>query len=213
MSAQLALTAATVVYWMDWRRAQDLWPASRDAVFHRAEWSRTFLSILAHADPRHLLSNSLLFFVFALLLAGYFGPLAFPIAPLAVAPVITALTVYAYSPDANLIGASGMVNAMVGEWLVLYWLTARNLRGRLRTMRALGFALMTLVPETIDPERSDLAHAIGFALGVAIGFPVFWTLKSSLRADETWGAEETPDGPLIGALASSEGSEGKKGAD
>lgn len=184
--ATAALFAGTVAFWLDAGGAQHLWPATRAALYERGEWLRAPLSALAHADPRHFLSNAFLFFVFALLLNGYFGALAFPILPALLAPAIMALTVRAYAPETQLIGASGAVNAMIGQWVALYWLTARHLRLRLRTLRAIGFSAAILIPGAVEPEVSNLAHAIGFAIGLATGALLFAAAMRRIRADEQW---------------------------
>lgn len=134
-----------------------------------SEWWRFLIALFAHGDFDHLSHNLPPFVLFAWLLRGYFGPWAFPWLALIAGIAANIATVYSYSvsddgPSA-LLGASGMVYAMVGMWLVLYMAfdTRRSLKDR--SLRAIGFALALFFPKTFEPRVSYMAHLSGFAIG------------------------------------------------
>src|SRR6266404_6300352 len=75
----LALLFGGLVYWSDKWNADSWMAASRLAVYGNHEWWRAWTTLFVHADAKHLLSNSLLFFILGSFLFGYFGWIAFPI--------------------------------------------------------------------------------------------------------------------------------------
>ncbi len=72
-------------------------------------------------------------------------------------------------PQTQLIGASGMVYAMVAMWLVVYMNFETHYPFRTRLMRAVGFTLVVMIPTTYQKNVSYLAHGMGFGLGILFG--------------------------------------------
>jgi rhomboid protease GluP len=178
------LCVVSAVYWADLGGLGDSLPASGGDVLSRGEYWRLLTCLGVHADGRHLLANAALFGILAYLLRGYFGPVAFPLLPVLMGAATTALTLPAYRPDTQLVGASGMVYAMAGFWLVLYLLVERRLRPAKRVLRATGFALVVLAPTVLEPRVSYRAHAIGFVLGTLVGAAFFALRRERIREAE-----------------------------
>lgn len=145
-----------------------LW-ASGEAVFGHGEYWRLVTSLLTHADIVHLLTNALFFLVFGWLLRAYFGILVFPVASFVIGVVTTLLTIALYEPHMQLVGASGMVYGMAALWLVFYLRYDTDHYPSMRILRAVGFVMIMLLPTTLHPTVSYLAHAIGFGIGIATG--------------------------------------------
>ncbi|MBX3039633.1 MAG: rhomboid family intramembrane serine protease [Bdellovibrionaceae bacterium] len=161
--------------------------ANRVAIFHDREWWRLWTALFAHSDLGHILSNAGLFFVFGLLLSGYFGLFLFPTMALAFGGLTNLLVVGTSSPEMHLIGMSGVVYWMGGVWLTLYFLLSRHLSLTQRTLRSFGVALMIFMPgEAFNPSISYKAHAVGFCLGVIFAFFYFMVHRSSFRAAERY---------------------------
>lgn len=146
--------------------------ASGAAVFGRGEVWRLFTALLAHGDLGHLASNLLPFLFYGWMLQSYFGLWVFPLLALVAGLVSNAVTIALYPPQLQLLGASGMIYGMVALWLVLYLRFDSQRRMPQRVARAVGFALLMLMPTTYEPQVSYLAHASGFAAGLAGGFIV-----------------------------------------
>ncbi len=182
-SASLLLLGS-LVYWTDASGLARFLPASREAVFGKSEYWRPFTSIVAHADFQHFAMNAIVFGLLAFLLYGYYGALVFPVLSLANGALTTALSLTTYEPDMHLVGASGVVYWMAGFWLSLYLLVERRVTLGKRMVRALGFALVVLIPATLEAQVSYRTHAIGFGLGVAVGLAYFAARKPALRAAE-----------------------------
>jgi rhomboid protease GluP len=145
-----------------------LW-ASGETVFGQYEYWRLVTSLLTHADIVHLLTNALFFLVFGWLLRAYFGILVFPVASFAIGVATTLLTIALYEPHMQLVGASGMVYGMAALWLVFYIRYDTDHYPSMRILRAVGFVMFMLLPTTLHPTVSYLAHAIGFGIGIAAG--------------------------------------------
>ncbi len=180
----LLLLLGSLVYWTNAAGLARFLPASREAVFGRSEYFRLVTSILAHADFEHFAANALVFGLLAFLLYGYYGALVFPVLSLANGALTAALSLATYEPDTNLVGASGVVYWMFGFWLSLYFFVERRVGIGKRTLRAVGFSLIVLIPTVLEPEVSYRAHAIGFGLGVTFGLAYFAARKPALRAAE-----------------------------
>jgi len=178
------LGVVSAIYWGDVGGLRDALPASGGDVLLRGEYWRLFTCLGVHADGRHLLANAALFGILAYLLRGYFGVVAFPLLPVLMGGVTTALTLPVYRPDTQLVGASGMVYAMAGFWLVLYLLVERRVGPGKRLVRATGFALIVLAPTVLEPQVSYRAHAIGFAVGTLAGAAFFAVRRDRIREAE-----------------------------
>lgn len=178
------LAAVSIVYWTDALGLAVLLPASRESVFERSEYWRLLTSLFTHADVEHLVSNGIVFGLLAFLLFGYYGPLVYPVAVLGLAAIVTGVSLVTYPPSTILVGASGAVYLMTAFWLVLYLLIERGTGVKKRFVRAVGFALITLLPASYEPEVSYRTHAIGFAAGLVSGLLYFWRRKEDLRRAE-----------------------------
>ncbi len=180
-----ALFCGSLVYWTNAGGLALSLPASREGVYERSEYSRLFTSLLVHADFQHLAANALVFGLLAFLLYGYYGALVYPLLALAIGGVLTtALSLTTYPEDTLLLGASGVVYWMAGFWLSLYLLVERRVSAGKRVVRAVGFAIVVLLPATLEPRVSYRTHAIGFGLGVAMGLAYFAVRETSLRESE-----------------------------
>src|SRR5438105_9969833 len=74
----LSLFIGSILFWSGTWHADEWMAASRGEVFGHHQWWRAWTTLFVHADPRHLISNSLLFFVLGSFVFGYFGWMAFP---------------------------------------------------------------------------------------------------------------------------------------
>ncbi len=141
--------------------------ASRGTVFNEHQYWRLFTALFAHADLEHLFSNTPLFLIFGLFLYEYFGFTLFPVVSLLIGAASNAVTLYFYPETVRLIGASGMIYGMASMWLVLYIYHDTDRTMTVRILRAIGFALIVLFPETYNPSTSYLAHGAGFVIGIS----------------------------------------------
>ena len=154
----------------------DFFYVSRESIIKSHEYWRLFTALLGHGDMMHLLHNAPVYLFFAWILQGYFGLFASVVLPLVVGVVSNAVAVYFYDDHIKLLGASGMIFGMVGLWLVLYVHFDQGNWWVKRVMRAIGFSLMVLFPQTYDPKVSYLAHLSGFLAGILLGrlfLPIF----------------------------------------
>ncbi len=168
--------------WMGWIPDGS---ATHKAVFHESQYWRLLSSLLVHSDLRHLLSNSLLLFVFAYLLNGYFGWILFPLYIGLFSLVANAVTLWTYPAEIHLLGASGAVYLMSGCWLSLFFLIERRYTIANRLLRCAGFSLLVLGPTSFDPQISYRAHAIGLMLGLPLGTLYFFLKRDHFRSFET----------------------------
>ena len=147
----------------------DLLWVSGSSLYGLHEFWRPLTALCVHSGPGHLLSNAIMFFVFGWALKAYFGYSVFPVLSFGIGVITNVITVYLYSPEIRLIGASGMIYGMAALWLV-YFIKFDHHTFPVRVMRAAGFVLVMLIPSTIEPQVSYLAHGIGFIAGAAAGF-------------------------------------------
>lgn len=181
----LALVLGCTVYWTNWLGAGEWMSASAGDVFARHQYWRLWTTLFAHGDLKHLLSNTLLFYVLGYFLNAYFGGKVFPLAAFMMGGLINAFALRTYAPDTNLIGASGVVFWMGGAWLALYTLINTKLSLGQRTMRAIGVTLALFFPaEAFDPQVSYRTHMIGLALGIAWGLIYYYWRRQEFRAAE-----------------------------
>lgn len=153
-----------------WTSSSDYLIASARLVFSDGQYLRLLTSLFVHADFLHLLSNSLLFIVFATLLHSYFGSFAFPLLSLLGGVLTNMIALLTYPENTRLLGASGMIFLMAGLWLGLFLKNSSYLKISHRFMRFLAFFLIVLVPTTFSPEVSYRSHYIGLFLGFLLSF-------------------------------------------
>ena len=179
----LFLALACAIYWANLLDAGRWMPATGADVYEKKELWRLWTTVLAHADLKHLLSNSFLFYVLGYFLSGYFGALVFPWTALLMGGVINAVSLATYPPGMQLIGASGVVFWMGGAWLALYALIDVKTTRTARAVRAIGVMLALFFPsEAFDPEISYRTHMLGLALGALWGFGYYFWRRREFRA-------------------------------
>jgi rhomboid protease GluP len=167
----MILFLGSMIYFEDILQARTWMPASYESVFVQHHLSGVWTTLFAHANVKHLLSNSFLFFILGVFLNHYFGLLLFPIMAFVFGGVVNLIVLSHMPPEAHLIGASGIVYWMGGAWLVLYTMidVRRSLLQRL--IRSVGVGLVLFMPaEAFDEAISYRAHFVGFILGVIFGF-------------------------------------------
>ena len=155
-------------------------------VFSDKEYWRVFSAVLIHADLQHFLSNGAALIVLGYLLYGWFGFLIYPLGAWLLAGLVNFLALLTYSPEVQLVGASGMVYLMAAFWLTNYVLIQRQITLTRRILRSSGVTLVTLFPTTFQPNVSYRTHAIGFVVGVV--WAILWnaTSKQKLRKTEIY---------------------------
>ena len=190
------MTAASLLRW--WQPDKyDYFDVSRAQIFTDGQYWRLISAIFGHGDMQHLAHNVPIYLFFAWILQAYFGFLASVILPVASGIISNALTIYFYEDHVRLLGASGMIFAMVALWLVLYVRIDRGAWWVKRVMRAVGFSLLVLFPQTYEPRVSYLAHLTGFLCGAVFGVlftkvivkyaPVDLTRTDDIELDEKEG--------------------------
>jgi rhomboid protease GluP len=184
-AATLVLVIGSMIYLHNLGGFADLIPANRDLIFQKGQVWRLWTTLFAHADERHLLSNSLLFFILGSFLMGYFGLLAFPLSAILFGGITNALVLAGMPEQTMLIGMSGVVFWLGGVWLILYFLIERRKSLFQRSLRALGVGLMLFFPaEAFDPSISYKTHFIGFLLGLLWGVTYFSFRRKFFRSQE-----------------------------
>lgn len=167
--------------------------ANGDLVFGKGEYWRAFLSSLIHADYKHLGTNSVYFFILAVLLHNYFGNFIFPLLSIAMGFVINLVTLFFYPPGTFLLGISGVVYFMGAFWLSMYVLIERARPMHQRLIIATGMFLIFFAPHAvIEEDVSYLAHGVGFGIGLLTGPLVFLAQKDEIRSEEVWRDRSSP---------------------
>ena len=169
-----------------WRNNDALLPTlsvSREAVEEHEYW-RLATAVAVHADLQHLFSNIIFVALFSYLLYGYFGFWVFPALGVALAALANYLSLLTYPPGVSLVGASGLVYWMAGFWLSMYLAVERTLSPGKRAMRAVGIALVVLLPTSFDEHVGYRVHAIGFGLGIIAAFVYFRLNRRAIRDAE-----------------------------
>ena len=162
----LSTIAVIMVTFIDWQSNHESFAASRSRVFDHSEPLTLVLSMLSHADGGHLLSNLLGFMGFGFLLKRSFGMLAFPVAPAIVGVITTLLTILSTPASQGIIGSSGIVFAMVGQYVTLYFIFENRHSAMAKTVRIIGFLLLLFFPHEYSASTSYIAHAYGFVVGI-----------------------------------------------
>lgn len=184
--ATFALVLGSYFAWSNFHGLGELMAASPKKVFQDHEYWRLLTSLLVHEDPKHLLSNSFLFFILGSLLAGYFGTFLVPISAFASGALVNYFALKALPAEVTLIGASGIVFWLGGAWLSLYFLLDRTRSWWQRGLRAFGVALLLFMPaEAFDPGISYHSHALGFIFGVLWGILLYVLQRRNFRAAES----------------------------
>ncbi len=165
------------LYWNNYYHMHEWMTASPIQIFQKNEWYRAWTTLVAHADEKHLLSNSMLFFVLGAFLSSYFGYFTFPFMAFLFGGITNLIVLKGMPMDSSLIGASGVVFWLGGVWLTLYAFLDVKRSYYQRFLRAMGVALVLFFPaEAFDPNISYQAHFVGFLLGVGYGV-IYYIVK------------------------------------
>lgn len=163
----LLLAFGGIAYGQDFFQAKSWMSATGEAVFSEGAYWRSWTALFAHADQKHLLSNSFLFFILGSFLTAYFGTFVFPLMAFFFGGITNILVISMMPPEVRLLGASGVVFWLGGVWLTLYFLLDQKHSLYQRALRTFGVALVLFFPaEAFDPQTSYSAHFIGFILGI-----------------------------------------------
>lgn len=183
--ATFVVALLSIASWVDFAGVEAWMKASRENVFVQHQYWRAWTSLFVHADGKHLLGNSFLFFILGSFLTGYFGILRVLISALVFGGITNLLVLSRMPLQVGLIGLSGVVFWMGGAWLVLYFLIDRKRTLVQRFLRALGVGLVLFMPaEAFDPSISYQSHLVGFLLGIFAGLLYFYFAKKALRKAE-----------------------------
>ena len=191
LSAFLALFCTLTVvlisqlYWSNLFSAQDWMPATRELVFQKMQYWRAWTTLFVHGDSKHLLSNSFFFFIFGLLVHGYFGVIAFPLAAFVMGGLINLVVLSNMPLETQLIGASGVVFWLGGFWLILSFLIDRRRGIMHRLLKTIGISLVLFFPsEAFNPAISYKAHLVGFVFGLMAGLATYLAFKKVLKSKD-----------------------------
>lgn len=163
----LAFAAVSLAYWYDPVK-YPFW-VSRESVFIEGKYWKLFTALFVHSDMLHLLSNLPLFLIFGWHLRTFFGFRIFPLVAILAGIASNFLTIYFYHDQTRLLGASGMLYAMVSLWLFYYVKFETSYSFWTKVMRATAFALVLLFPTTFQENVSYMAHFWGFICGILLG--------------------------------------------
>lgn len=170
------VTATSALRWSfpdTWGQWMESTPAD---VFERRDYWRLITSFLIHRDVEHWAANAFPFGILVYHLYGFCGLKVFPFGTIVMGVLITATSLFTYDANVNLLGASGVIYGMAGFWLTLFLFVERNQSIENRVVRAVGFALVMLIPSQLKPEISYRTHTIGMLWGVVWG--VLYYLKN-----------------------------------
>lgn len=174
------------LYWQNVLGWAEYLPAVNNKIFVEGQWWRVFTATLIHADIGHLLSNMYMLGIFTFFVYGHFGLKVHPGATFLAAGLVNLIAISTYAPNTQLLGASGLVYLLGGFWLTLYLFVQRLYPFTNRLVRVCGIALMVFFPTSFEPTTSYRTHAIGFAVGCAMGLLYFLANKKRLRSYEKY---------------------------
>jgi rhomboid protease GluP len=180
----IVLLIANFLFWRNDFNLENLMMAVPQNVFEGHEYWRLWTALFAHADIAHLLSNSMLFSIFAYSLFGHFGSFVFPGAALIFGGLINYIVLKEMPPSAELLGISGVVYWMGAVWLTLYFLLETRERTSKRLIKTVGIALMLFIPETYHRDVSYLSHFTGFAFGMVFALLYYWSRRETFQKAE-----------------------------
>lgn len=186
--AMVVVAVISIITVFGWRFENfgRLLPVSGSQVFDQHEYWRPWSACFAHADVAHLLSNMFMFAILARFLGGHFGYWLFPFWVLFLGGVANLIVLPTYSPDVNVLGASGVVNVLGGTWLSLFFFISRNYRWKGRVLRTLGVGLLLFAPQEFRPQVAERVHVAGLLVGVFFGSAWFAIFKNQIRSYEIW---------------------------
>lgn len=176
-------TCAAVVSLLCWNSPEfkEELVGNPDKIFNHFEWYRLVTSLLVHSDIRHLLANMLFLVPFGGLLTFYFGWRLFPLAGVLCGIVTQYFSLQTYPLHTRLIGSSGLLFALFGLWLSLYFKAESHLPARQRLLRIMGFSLIMLIPTQFSPQVSYRTHFIGWLIGLVVGLVYGWVFHDEIE--------------------------------
>lgn len=173
-------------YWFNLFDLANYLSASHKNIFDLHEFWRLFTTTFVHGNMKHLLANSMMLFILIYMVTSFFGVFAALVMSILMGGVINAVTLHFYPPEVSLVGASGVLYYLWGFWLVLYLGIETQKSFIARLVRVIGVFFILLVPTSLDPSVSYLAHYSGFSIGVIIGAIFFLLKKKQFLKSEVW---------------------------
>lgn len=180
----MLLVMANIFFWRNDFNLENLMTAIPQNVFEKHEYWRLWSALFAHADIEHLLSNAMLFSVFAYFLFGHFGSFVFPGAAFLFGGLINYIVLKSMPPTSELLGISGVVYWLGAVWLTLYFLLETRDGVSKRLIKTLGIALILFIPETYHRDVSYLSHFTGFVFGVIFALLYYWSRRQTFQKAE-----------------------------
>ncbi len=196
LTVMIALIVAVMawMYWNEVMRADAWMSASGVQVFEKHEYWRLWTSLFAHADPGHLVSNSILFIPLCFFLTGYFGPYFFPLFGFFIGGLVNIVALKTMAPQSSIIGISGLVYWMGSAWLTLYLLIGSRESFRRRAGKALFIAAALFAPQTFEPNVSYVAHFFGFVFGIPSAMVYYALNRKRLKSADVYEYVTNGDG-------------------
>jgi rhomboid protease GluP len=148
------------------------------------EYYRLFTTTYVHGSFAHLLANStslafLLYFV-----SQYYGASVALGHTFLAGALINFLTLKTMNPEIGLVGASGVVYFLWGFWLTLYLFIDRTVTVSRRFMKITAITILMLVPSTLEPGVSYMAHFLGLVCGILWAAGYFVLYRKKLQAQD-----------------------------
>lgn len=160
--------------------------ANGKSVYGLHEYWRLLTSLFVHGDMKHLLSNSLMLVFLLYFVSSFYGKLLAINVFIWGGVAVNAFCLLVYPENTFLVGASGGIYLLWGFWLILYFFIERQYTWFQRFLRAMGVFLILLVPTTIEPTTSYLAHYSGFLIGMFMGLIYYFYKRKDLHKYELW---------------------------
>jgi len=160
--------------------------AKGELVFGKGEYYRLITSQFIHGDLRHLLSNSFMLFILSYFVSQYYGKARFLTYSISAGIIINALTLLTMKPEIGLLGASGVVYFLWGFWLTLYVFIEKTVPLSRRIMKIVAISVFLLIPSSLDPQVSYMAHAVGFVVGLAYAFVHYIVTNKHIKTYERY---------------------------
>ena len=145
-----------------------LFSTYRASLLNPLTWLRCVTHVLGHADWGHLLNNMMMLLILGPMLEEKYGPANIVFVMLATA-IATAVVIMIFFPNVALLGASGIVFAMI----LLSSITSTD--GHTIPLTFILMAVLYIGQQVYEgifvaDNISQLGHIVGGAVGTALGF-------------------------------------------
>ena len=145
-----------------------LFSTYRASLLNPLTWLRCVTHVLGHADWGHLLNNMMMLLILGPMLEEKYGPANIVFVMLATA-IATAVVIMIFFPNVALLGASGIVFAMI----LLSSITSTD--GHTIPLTFILVAVLYIGQQVYEgifvaDNISQLGHIVGGAVGTALGF-------------------------------------------